>query len=148
MKLEIIDNDFISTLTACFKKDKKLYRKIDALQAKLDKNEKIKSKLAYKLHKQFVKNNIGKLNEHTPYYRVSLDSGRWTEVIVTRLKYDNEYIPGYSDRYAVFHPLGRSNVNVHMEFNINPEDYDSTSVVIDQEQLDLLANDFSIKHED
>jgi hypothetical protein len=150
MKLDDIEDidDLMSELGDCFKKDRHLHNKIDALQAKLDKNEKRKASLAYKLYQQFIKNNIGRLNEQTPYYYAFLDDNDSADIVVMRLKYDQKYIPGYSERYAVFTSAGMSKLNVNMKLNLDPEEYETAKVVIDQEQLDQLKRVFSVKYID
>jgi hypothetical protein len=147
MKVDVND-DFMTDLAACFKEEKRLYRKMDKLRAKLDENEKRKAALARILHQQFVKNNKEKFSEHTPYYYAFLNVTGSVEIVVIKLKYDSKYIPGYSDRYAVFNPVGNPNFNVNVELNILPEDYEEAKVVIDQAQLDLLKRFFTIKYED
>ena len=133
----------LSELTGIAKEEKKLQIKRDKLKKKQDKLYSRISKIAYKLYQTFIDKNWNSLNRYETYYYLHLEFHSDDTLTVEKLK----YIDTYSGKIADFSVLSafQNNRRVNLYPDVQENNYDSVSVIIDKEQLSELEKLFVIR---
>ena len=134
-----MENYIKEALSPLFETEKELHRLLRDTQKKLNDLDGEKSRFAYELYKEFVDKNWDQLDRFTSYYYVYLNM-------------DGESLPVQKvvltetiGKWAVFQPCGPQNMNINVELGLCEKDYESTSVVVDEEQFQNLQKSFSFK---
>jgi len=126
------------------KEEKKLQIKRDNLDEEQDRLYSRISKIAYKLYQIFIDKNWNNLNRYETYYYLHLELDSDDTLTMEKLK----YIDTYSGKIADF-SVEREFQN-HRRVNLYPDveenNYDSISVIIDKEQLLELKKLFIIRN--
>ena len=126
------------------KEEKKLQIKRDKLDEEQDRLYSRISKIAYKLYQIFIDKNWNNLNKYEIYYYLHLELDSDDTLTMEKLK----YIDTYSGKIADF-SVEREFQN-HRRVNLYPDveenNYDSISVIIDKEQLLELKKLFIIRN--
>ena len=126
------------------KEEKKLQIKRDKLDEEQNRLYNRISKIAYKLYQIFIEKNWNNLNRYETYYYLHLELDSDDTLTIEKLK----YIDTYSGKIADF-SIEREFQN-HRRVNLYPDveenNYDSISVIIDKEQLLELKKLFIIRN--
>lgn len=124
------------------KEEKVLQLKRDKLQEEQNRLHGRTSKIAYQLYKIFIDKNWDCLNRDEIYYYLYLEFRSDNTLIMEELN----YIDTYSEKIADFSIVSEfQNRRVNLYPNVDEDNYNSISVVIDKEQLAELEELFVIK---
>ena len=135
-------NNF-SELKQIEKEEKKLQLKRDELDEEQNKLYSRTSKIAYQLYRKFIAKNWNYLDRFETYYYLHLDFHSDNTLTMEELKYLNTY----SEKIAEFSVVGefQQNRRVNLLPDVDVDNYDSISVIIDKNQLAELRKIFVIE---
>ncbi len=135
-------NNF-SELKQIVKEDKELQLKQDKLDEEQNKLYSRISKIAYQLYRTFIDKNWNYLDRFETYYYLHLEFHSDNTLTMEELKYLNTY----SGKIAEFSVVGefQQNRRVNLLPDVDVDNYDSVSVIIDKNQLAELRKIFVIE---
>ena len=135
-------NNF-SELKQIAKEEKKLHLKRDELDEEQNKLYSRTSKIAYQLYRTFIDKNWNYLDRFETYYYLHLEFHSDNTLTMEELKYLNTY----SGKIAEFSVVGefQQNRRVNLLPDVDVDNYDSVSVIIDKNQLAELREIFVIE---
>ena len=132
----------ISEFKQIAKEEKELQLKRDELDNEQNRLYSRTSKLAYQLYQIFIDKNWNSLNREETYYYLYLEFRSDNTLIMEELN----YLETYSGKIAEFSVVSEfQNRRVNLYPDVDEDNYDSISVVIDKEQLSELKKIFEIQ---
>ena len=132
----------LSELKQIAKEEKELQLKRDKLQEEQNKLYGRTSKLAYQMYQIFIDKNWDCLDRNETYYYLHLEFRHDNTLIMEELN----YLETYSKKIAEFSVVSEfQNRRVNLYPDVDEDNYDSISVVIDKEQLSELREIFVIE---
>ena len=133
----------LSELKQIAKEEKELQLKQDKLKEEQNKLYSRTSKIAYQLYQTFIDKNWNCLNRDETYYYLHLEFRSDNTLAVEELK----YVDTFSGKIAEFSVVNKfQNRRVNLLPDVDVDDYDSISVLIDKEQLLKLEEIFVIEN--
>ena len=117
-----------------FKKGTKLNEQENSLRKKFDKLYKKFSKIAYKLQIDFLKDNLEVLNKNDIYYKLYFENN-YVMVEELYFKEGNNTFLTFSHKSEY-----RKHISVTLYIDLDEEDYDVSSAVVDSKQLQHIAS--------
>ncbi len=124
------------------KEEKELQLKQDKLDEEQNKLYSRTSKIAHQLYQTFIDKNWNYLDRFETYYYLHLEFSNDNTLTVEELKYVNTY----SGKIAEFSVVNKfQNRRVNLLPDVDVDNYDSTSVLIDKQQLLELEEIFMIE---
>ena len=82
--------------------------------------------------------NIDSLNKYEKYFYVHIQD---ENLLIEELRYNNQYTNIIEFKHISEH---RKNIVVNVFLDVTKEDYTSSSVVVNQDQFQILSNDFKV----
>ena len=131
-----------SELKEIAKEEKELQLKRDKLDEEQNKLYSRTSKIAYQLYQTFIDKNWNCLDRFETYYYLHLEFRSDNTLAMEELKYINTY-SGKIAEFSVVNEFQNRRVNLLPDVDI--DNYDSISVLIDKEQLLELEEMFIIE---
>ena len=127
----------IDELKKIFKKNQKIIQKEQKLRHKKEKIYTKMENFAYQLYQDFLK-NIDSLNKYEKYFYVHIQD---ESLFIEELRYHNKYTNIIEFKHISEH---RRNIAVNIYLDVIKEDYTSSSVVVNQNQFQILLNNFEV----
>ena len=132
----------LSELKQIAKEEKELQLKRDKLDEEQNRLYGRISKLAYQMYQVFIDENWDCLDRNETYYYLYLEFHDDNTLIMEELN----YLETYSEKIAEFSIVSEfQNRRVNLYPDVDEDNYDSISVVIDKEQLFELEEMFVIE---
>ena len=132
----------LSELKQIAKEEKELQLKRDKLDEEQNRLYNRISKLAYQMYQIFIDKNWDCLDRNETYYYLHLEFRHDNTLIMEELN----YLETYSKKIAEFSVVSEfQNRRVNLYPDVDEDNYDSISVVIDKEQLSELREIFVIE---